>query len=60
VPPSDRFYNFLGIKPEQKFSSGEIKPGKHVLGVEFIREGAGKYKESTGTAKLPSNPGHRA
>jgi hypothetical protein len=45
-------YNFLGIKPEQKFTSGEIKPGKHVLGVEFTRESAGKYQESMGTAKL--------
>jgi arylsulfatase len=45
-------YNFLGIKPEQKFTSGELKPGKHVLGVEFIREAAGKYKESVGKAKL--------
>jgi arylsulfatase len=45
-------YNFLGIKPEQKFTSGEIKPGKHVLGVEFIRESAGKYHEPVGTAKL--------
>jgi arylsulfatase len=45
-------YNFLGIRPEQKFSSGELKPGKHVLGVEFVRESAGKYKESVGKAKL--------
>jgi arylsulfatase len=45
-------YNFLGIKPEQKLVSGELKPGKHVLGVEFIRESAGKYKESVGTATL--------
>jgi arylsulfatase len=48
-------YNFLGIKPEQRFSSGELTPGKHVLGMEFVREGAGKYKESTGTAKLYVN-----
>jgi len=45
-------YNFLGIQPEQKFTSGEIAPGKHTLGVEFIRESAGKYKESVGKAKL--------
>jgi len=44
--------NFLGIKPEQKFVSGVLAPGKHVLGVEFIREKAGAYKESLGTAKL--------
>ncbi len=45
-------YNFLGIKPEQKFVSGVLTPGKHVLGVEFIREKAGQYHESLGTAKL--------
>jgi arylsulfatase len=45
-------YNFLGIKPEQKLVSGELKPGKHALGVEFIREKAGKYGESLGMAKL--------
>jgi arylsulfatase len=45
-------YNFLGISPEQTFMSGEIKPGKHALGVEFTRESAGKYHESVGTAKL--------
>src|SRR5262249_38264150 len=48
-------YNFLGIKPEQKFVSGELKPGKHALGMEFTRESAGKYKESMGTTKLYVN-----
>lgn len=46
-------YNFLGIRPEQKFtSSAALTPGKHVLGFEFIREKAGKYRESVGTGKL--------
>ena len=45
-------YNFLGIKPEQEFVSGKLKPGKHTLGVEFTRQGSGEYGESTGTAKL--------
>jgi arylsulfatase len=44
-------YNFLGIE-EQKFVSEEVKPGKRVLGMEFTRESAGKYKESVGTTKL--------
>jgi arylsulfatase len=44
-------YNFLGIE-EQKFVSEEVKPGKRVLGMEFKRESAGKYKESVGTTKL--------
>jgi arylsulfatase len=46
-------YNFLGIKPEQKFVSPQpIPPGKHTLGVEFVREKAGQYQESLGKAKL--------
>ena len=45
-------YNFLGIKPEQTFTSDKLEPGKRTLGVEFIREGAGEHGESTGTAKL--------
>jgi arylsulfatase A-like enzyme len=46
-------YNFLGIPPEQKFvSSEQLKPGKYTLGVEFIREKAGKYGESHGQTKL--------
>src|SRR5262249_9698252 len=45
-------YNFLGIRPEQHFvSSEELKPGKYVLGMEFIREGAGKHKENLGKMK---------
>jgi arylsulfatase A-like enzyme len=46
-------YNFLGIKPEQHFvSKGELKPGKHTVGVEFTREKTGEHGESLGTAKL--------
>jgi hypothetical protein len=45
-------YNFLGIKPEQKFVSGQLAPGKHAVGMEFVREKAGKYGESLGTTKL--------
>ena len=45
-------YNFLGIKPEQTFVSEKLDPGKHTLGVEFVREGAGEHGESLGTAKL--------
>jgi arylsulfatase len=48
-------YNFLGIKPEQKFVSQDLKPGKYTLGVEFVKEKAGKYHESLGTAKLYVN-----
>ena len=45
-------YNFLGIKPEQKFVSDVLEPGKHTLGMEFIRSGAGKYGESLGKTTL--------
>jgi arylsulfatase len=48
-------YNFLGIKPEQKFVSHGLKPGKYTLGVEFIREKAGKYGESLGKTTLYVN-----
>jgi len=45
-------YNFLGIPPEQTFTSEKLSPGKHVLGMEFVREGAGEHRESVGTCKL--------
>jgi arylsulfatase A-like enzyme len=49
-------YNFLGIKPEQKFVSNvELKPGKYTLGMEFTRTGAGPNKESLGAMKLYVN-----
>jgi len=48
-------YNFLGIKPEQKFVSPELKPGKYTLGMEFIREKAGPNHESMGKTKLYVN-----
>jgi arylsulfatase A-like enzyme len=49
-------YNFLGIKPEQKFISPvDLKPGKYTLGMEFDRTGAGPHNESIGTTKLYVN-----
>jgi arylsulfatase len=49
-------YNFLGIPPEQHLvSSDALKPGKYVLGMEFIREGEGPHKENLGKAKLYVN-----
>ncbi|WP_443936581.1 arylsulfatase [Pedobacter sp. MW01-1-1] len=46
-------YNFLGIKPEQRFTSTAVlTPGKHVLGMEFIKSSVGKTGEQIGTAKL--------
>ena len=49
-------YNFLGIKPEQVFSSpAMLKPGKYTLGVEFIRDSSGQNGESIGHLKLYVN-----
>jgi arylsulfatase len=48
-------YNFLGIKPEQKFISNELAPGKYTLGMEFTREKTGEYNASEGTTKLYVN-----
>jgi len=48
-------YNFLGIPPEQKFVSPELKPGKYTLGMEFVRESMGKNRESLGKTKLYVN-----
>jgi len=48
-------YNFLGIRPEQTFVSEALKPGKYTLGMEFIREGMGKFHESLGQTKLYVN-----
>jgi arylsulfatase len=48
-------YNFLGIKPEQVFSSAPLKPGRYTFGVVFMRDTTGKYGESIGTLKLYVN-----
>lgn len=45
-------YNFLGIPPEQTFTSEELTPGPHTVGVDFVRESAGEHGESVGTATL--------
>jgi len=48
-------YNFLGIKPEQKFKSEKLKPGKYTFGMEFIRDKAGEHGESLGKGTLYVN-----
>jgi len=48
-------YNFLGIKPEQKFVSQELKPGKYTFGMEFVKEDFGKHHEVLGKTKLYVN-----
>ena len=48
-------YNFLGIKPEQKFVSQELSTGKYTLGMEFVRNTIGKYHEALGETRLYVN-----
>jgi arylsulfatase len=38
-------YNFLGIKPEQRFESPVLKPGKYTFGMDFAREKGGEHGE---------------
>ena len=44
--------NFLGIPPEYRIAAPISLTGKHILGVEFVKEGMGEYREGTGPAKL--------
>jgi hypothetical protein len=48
-------YNFLGIKPEQKFVSPVLKPGKVTVGVEFIRDKPGPHAETMGKTTMYVN-----
>ena len=45
-------YNFLGIPPEQRLSWDAPKLGKHVVGVEFIKEKLGTNHEALGKMTL--------
>ncbi len=45
-------YNFLGIPPEQQVVSEQLEPGKHVLGMEFVKESTGEHGEAHGTTTL--------
>ena len=45
-------YNFLGVAPEQPFSSEELAPGRHVIGMEFAKDGVGDHGEAIGTTRL--------
>jgi arylsulfatase len=45
-------YNLLGIRPEQRFVSSELRPGSYTLGMEFTREKAGPHHESEGKTRL--------
>jgi arylsulfatase A-like enzyme len=45
-------YNFLGIPPEQKLSCPAPSSGKHIVGVEFVKEKMGENHETLGVMKL--------
>jgi arylsulfatase len=45
-------YNFLGIKPVQLLEAPLPEPGRHVIGVEFVKQRSGEYNESYGPATL--------
>ena len=45
-------YNFLGIAPEQDYSSPPLTLGKHTLGMEFVRDTTGTHGESLGHMNL--------
>ena len=45
-------YNFLGISPEQRLACDAPSLGKHVVGLEFVKESLSKNLEMLGSAKL--------
>ena len=45
-------YNFLGIPPEQRVTIDVPTDGRHILGVDFVKERMGEYQESYGTLSL--------
>jgi arylsulfatase len=45
-------YNFLGIPPEQRLSARAPALGKHVVGVEFVKEKIGEHGEALGQMTL--------
>src|SRR5262245_41485949 len=44
--------NFIGVPPEQRLTCDMPSLGKHIVGVEFKKEGLGKYHECLGQMKL--------
>lgn len=45
-------YNFLGIPPETRVSAPAPRSGRHILGVEFVKERMGERHESYGPLRL--------
>ena len=45
-------YNFLGIPPESRISAPISLSGRHVVGVDFTKEGMGEHHEGLGPLRL--------
>ena len=45
-------YNFLGIPPEQKIVADAPSSGRHIVGIEFTKEGMGEHHEAHGPVRL--------
>lgn len=45
-------YNFLGIPPVYRVAAPAPTSGAHIIGVEFIKEGMGEYREGVGPLAL--------
>jgi arylsulfatase len=45
-------YNFLGIPPEQKVVADAPSSGRHIVGIEFTKEGMGDHHEAHGPVRL--------
>ena len=45
-------YNFLGLPPEYKLTGNAPASGRHVVGVEFVKDKMGENNAMLGTAKL--------
>jgi arylsulfatase len=50
-------YNFLGLPPEYRLMVAALTSGRHIVGVEFIRERMGERHETLGTATLHIDDG---
>lgn len=45
-------YNFLGLPPEYRLEAPAPSSGRHIIGVDFIKEKMGEHHETFGTANL--------
>ena len=45
-------YNFLGIPPETHITAAAPTPGRHIVGIDFVKERVGDHHESHGPCKL--------